>query len=807
MARTRHHAIVTFYHAGQSVGVGFLIGGKRILTCAHVVNRALGRDIDSPERPTDVLKVEFSLIDGKPERKARVEHWVPRDAAGANDIAGLRLIRTENLPARTRSFTFAQWKAGTKVELYGYPTDRPREDGAWAGGTVRAGVGNGLLQVDSDQDHAFRVQPGYSGTPLVNKAGRVIGMLATASIQPEQKDSYAIPSSQLTTAWPTHIRVKPTRRPVPKRPILIAAAAVVLVAVLIAARLVFGPSSNASAPCVGLEVSVSTEKDELLGKLATTYNAAGRTFGDGACATVSASGLTSGVAMRALAAGWPADLADGRPVPQVWLPTSSMWVDLLRHGGGGKAVAPDPMPSITTSALVIAMPERMVDAMRSRGDVVGWSDILSLANDDRGWGAFGHPEWGPFVLGRDNPHFSTSGLAASVATYFAALGRVDGITEADLANGTVTAFVRDIDSSVLRYGNEATEFMQLLYDEDRKTRGVVDQPYVSAVVIQEQLVYLYNKGAPTGDLAELATGREPNEKLVAVQPSEGTVKLDHPFVVLSSASPEQRAAAADFSEFLVEEAQQREFRELGFRDLSRQDHPTELLAKTVGVSTRDRQRFITLPEPKVLQAIQQAFDATRKAARVLLVLDVSDSMKNSADPKVPAVGSKLDRLKPAAKRGLALLGDDDQVGIWTFATNLTVEVPMSRVGDVRSGLAGIIDGLDAGGVTALYRTMRAANDELQRTLDHDRINAIVLLSDGLNHPRDDAGRTALLDAVDAANQETSVRIFTVPYGADADTELLGQIANVTKARYYDATDPKDIDQVMVSVFSNFSPPR
>jgi Ca-activated chloride channel homolog len=389
-----------------------------------------------------------------------------------------------------------------------------------------------------------------------------------------------------------------------------------------------------------------------------------------------------------------------------------------------------------------------------------------------------------------------------VATYFAAVRRRDGITEADLANGNVTSFVRDIDSSVLRYGDEATEFMQLLYDEDRK--GRVDQPYISAVVIQEQLVYLYDKGAPRGDPTQLGRGQKPNERLLAVHPSEGTVELDHPFVTLSSATPAQRAAAADFSAFLREDAQQQRFVDLGFRELSRPTRQTEQLAKVVGGSTRDSQRFFALPEPTVLAAIQKAWDGTRKRARVLLVLDVSDSMNDPADPRVPAGGTKLDRLKPAAKRGLALLGDEDQVGIWTFADTTTVRLPLSRVGDVRSRLDGIVDGLDTAGVTALHTTVRGAKDELQRTLDHDRINAIVLLSDGRNFPRDDAGRAALLDAVDAANQETSVRIFTVPYGADADTALLGEIAKRSRALYYDeAINPKNIDEVMVSVFSNF----
>ena len=46
---------------------------------------------------------------------------------------------------------------------------------------------------------------------------------------------------------------------------------------------------------------------------------------------------------------------------------------------------------------------------------VGFSDILDLARNQQGWGAFGHPEWGPFKLGKTNPNFSTSGLAALIA--------------------------------------------------------------------------------------------------------------------------------------------------------------------------------------------------------------------------------------------------------------------------------------------------------------------------------------------------------------------------------------------------------
>ena len=89
--------------------------------------------------------------------------------------------------------------------------------------------------------------------------------------------------------------------------------------------------------CVALEINASLEKGELLGELATRYNRSGRTF-DGGCAEVSVHRTTSGVSMQGLLDGWDPDRL-AAPTPQVWTPTSSLWVSLLRQrareqGGG-----------------------------------------------------------------------------------------------------------------------------------------------------------------------------------------------------------------------------------------------------------------------------------------------------------------------------------------------------------------------------------------------------------------------------------------------------------------------------------------
>ena len=58
----------------------------------------------------------------------------------------------------------------------------------------------------------------------------------------------------------------------------------------------------------------------------------------------------------------------------------------------------------------------------------------------------------------------------------------------------------------------------------------------------------------------------------------------------------------------------------------------------------------------------------RKPARVLLLIDVSGSMGNIADPETGA--TKLDLAKQATITALDEFNDDDEVGLWVFTTDL-----------------------------------------------------------------------------------------------------------------------------------------
>ena len=198
-----------------AAGVGFVVSDGRIVTCAHVVNVALGRDKSEQTEPESdsVIMVDFPLTDdanSATRRKCKLAAWRPPPPAGAppQDLAGLELVDgavPENAgPARVMDPTAAR---NVPVQIFGYPVipKDPRPDGVWARLKLVGRVGGGLIQLDDDGDAAYRAEEGFSGSPVVARdaAGdAVIGVFALASASKQAKDSRAIPVSAVVTAWP-----------------------------------------------------------------------------------------------------------------------------------------------------------------------------------------------------------------------------------------------------------------------------------------------------------------------------------------------------------------------------------------------------------------------------------------------------------------------------------------------------------------------------------------------------------------------------------------------------------------------------
>ena len=558
-------------------------------------------------------------------------------------------------------------------------------------------------------------------------------------------------------------------------------------------------ATKCGSDSVRLDVVSSPEKFGALKQIAEAYS--GREVA-GRCVDVLVRSKSSGAAMQALARGWD-EVVDG-PRPDVWTPAASGWNRLLQQrltAADRSGVLTDEKPeSVVTAPLVIAMPRPMAEALGWPAKPLGWKDLSALSTDTAGWAKYGHPEWGAFRLGKTNPNLSTSGLNATIGSYFAATGTSSDLTDATLARPEVQDFVRGVEKSIVHYGDTTLTFLTNLQRADDRGAAL---SYISAVTVEENSLVAYNQGNPTGDPATLGQHGKPKVPLVGIYPSDGTLVSDHPFTVLAWADDARRQVAADFLAHLRAAEQQRRFAEIGFRGFD--GKPGGTVTADNGALPDVALNALSPPAPAVLDSVLKSWTNLRKPANVLLVVDVSGSMGE----EVEGTGkSRLELAKQAAITSLGQFADTDKVGLWMFSTRRDGDkdyaqlVPIGQVGANRDQLAARLDGLTPDGGTGLYDTTLAAHEHVRANLDPAAINAVVVLTDGKN---EDSGISLdnLVGELDAEDGSETVRVFTIAYGEEADLGVLKRISEATDAAAYDSSKPDTIDQVFTAVISNF----
>jgi WD40 repeat protein len=213
LVTSRGGFVVRILRSGRSdpVGIGFVVGNRYIVTCAHVVNAALSREQRAQEKPEQNIRVQvdFPLLGGEeaPSKSCRVVEWKPPPVLGVRggDVAGLEL-NDGDLPAGAGPARLIESPDPVEAFMFGHPLDPvSRPDGKWVSCRLRGPGADRTIQLDADPESAFRPQPGYSGSPVVVSDGAgdaVVGMLAITSRDVGIGDSYAISKAGLETAWP-----------------------------------------------------------------------------------------------------------------------------------------------------------------------------------------------------------------------------------------------------------------------------------------------------------------------------------------------------------------------------------------------------------------------------------------------------------------------------------------------------------------------------------------------------------------------------------------------------------------------------
>jgi Ca-activated chloride channel family protein len=486
----------------------------------------------------------------------------------------------------------------------------------------------------------------------------------------------------------------------------------------------------------------------------------------------------------------------------------------LRQQASGQAVLiPFEYPKVATTPMVLAMPKPMAQALGWPKAAPSFAQLLQVVTKQEGWQALGHPEWGAFKLGKTDPNLSTPGLEALIAAVFAATGQGSELSVETLVKQEDQ--LRQVILGLERApGEDADTPATLLANLQQADQAGQSLSFVSAVPLDEKAVWDYNRGNASG-LEEGGERDKPSVPLVAMYPKEGTLEADHPWLVLRApwVDDAKRQAAAGFLDYLHSEPVQTLFQAAGFR--TSEGRPGPQLTQANGLLPDQPTRILAPPAPKVVAAALQSWNAARKRSNVLAVYDVSGSMKE----KVPGAGgkTKMDIVKQAASQALALFAPETNLGTWLFSTNLAgnrdwVEsVPIGPTnarlpnGKIRREvLAEALNRLQAtDGDTGLYDTTLAAFRALQRSYAPQRINIVVLLTDGINDdPEGGINRTELLKRLKAEQQkDRPVRIITIAYGANADATSLRMISQATGGLAFVSRDPRDILRVFTDAIT------
>jgi Ca-activated chloride channel homolog len=408
---------------------------------------------------------------------------------------------------------------------------------------------------------------------------------------------------------------------------------------------------------------------------------------------------------------------------------------------------------------------------------IGFADIVRLARSEAGWADFGRPEFGRFKLVHTNPDFSTSGLSAVVAEYYAATGKKEGLRESDVTGSRARRIVKDIERSIVHYGDTT-----LFIAEQMKKEG---PGYASAVAMEEVTLLDFNEDR----------GGQP--KLIAIYPEEGTFYSDNPFIVLDApwVNDRQRRGAEAFQEFLAEEITPDLAAESGFRPADLDADPKPPITEENGVDPKQPARVLGLPEPRVLDRIRRAWREDRKPANVLLVFDTSGSMADE---------NRLMTAKEGLQTFFREVSPNDRIGLTTFNDRVQPLVPIAPFRQNESQLRARVGGLIADGGTAVFDATAEGFETVRRLNDRERINAVVVLTDGEDT---DSSRTAeqVVSELEAqGDAENRVRVFTIAYSAQAAgaAEALEQIAQASGGQSYTG-DTEDIEAVYRSISSFF----
>lgn len=308
---------------------------------------------------------------------------------------------------------------------------------------------------------------------------------------------------------------------------------------------------------------------------------------------------------------------------------------------------------------------------------------------------------------------------------------------------------------------------------------------------------------PTSEQAVAADLRQNPGAVSAIVPKEGTGRYEYTLVTAANAPEASIAALSALRSQLTNDAGKAALTAAGFR-LPQPD------ASGPNVPGMPTGAVTYLPEPSTLQqaALTKTWRGVKTEARMLALVDTSGSMKEREGDK-----TRMALAGEAAQTAVSIFPNTSQLGLWAFGLDRggpgqdwREVLPIRPLDESVDGkpqrqlLGEALPALvsSASGGTGLYDSLLAAYEKMQSSYAPDRVNSVILLTDGRNEDPTGITLEQLLAKINAIKDPNKpVVIVTVGMGQGVDTAALSAVSAVTGGKTYVASNPQDIKQVFI----------
>lgn len=460
-------------------------------------------------------------------------------------------------------------------------------------------------------------------------------------------------------------------------------------------------------------------------------------------------------------------VASGGVDADAWVPESSVWVDRMSATAASLGqTAPDVEVGEPIAATPVVFAAAATKAAEIASAPVTWTRVLG--------GAL------PTIL--PNPEASSASLAGLLA----------------LRGHSSPDDPRQFAGAMIELGKSIPASTSAAFG------ALSTAPQPSVVVTTEAQVAGFNLD-------------DPAETLVAAYPADGTVLVEYPLVRLPARSGGDGGGAT--ADGVADATETRAALLAAFEEAARSD--TDRLS-AAGFRAGDGTGTIDVPGlaadgPAVAAAdldaaaqleILRAWAVLTLRSRMLAVIDVSGSMEEPAENGL----RRIDIFQQAAIGAMEKFSGEVEMGVWVFSTARNGDVdwedlsPIAPLADLahKQEIGGIIQSLPSrlGGATGLYDTTLAAVQRVRESYDPEKVNSVLLITDGRNEDENGIDLDTLLAELARIDDPSKpVPVIMIGFGPDTDLAAMQRIAQATKGAAYSASKPEDLGTVLVDALS------